>query len=372
VSEGEGPIRVALDAHVVGRHKGGNETYVLALADGLAARPDVDVLAYVDRGMRWPGEPPVGLSVRSLVSRRPHARIPVELPIRAARDRAELLHVQYVAPPLSWTAVVTAIHDLSFEDAPQLLPLPIRLRLQAFVRLAALRSAAIVTPSAFTRERLLHHFDIDPERVFVTPPARRPMNATADADGRAGIARRALPSAYVLYVGSLQPRKNVARLVRAVAGARARGADVGLVLAGSPGAAAADVESAIASNNGAAWVHRLGYVDDETLTGLYGRARVVAYPSLYEGFGLPVLEGMAAGVPVVASATSAIPEVAGAAALLVDPTNVEALGEAILTAACNDDVRGRLCAAGPDRAARFTAASLAETTVAAYRFALGR
>lgn len=146
----------------------------------------------------------------------------------------------------------------------------------------------------------------------------------------------------------------------------------GLVLAGSPGGRAADVESAIRSNDAVAWVRRLGYVDDETLAALYRHARVVAYPSLYEGFGLPVLEGMAAGVPVVTSATSAIPELAREAALLVDPTDVEALGDAIFAAACDEGVRGRLSAAGPERAARFTVARLADTTVAAYRYALGR
>lgn len=371
--DGEPPIRVALDAHVVGHQKGGNETYVLALAEGLAARPDVQLLAYVDRGSSWPGDPAVGRSLRPLVSGRPHLRIPFELPVRAARDGADLLHVQYVAPPLSRTPVVTAIHDVSFVDVPGLLPVAMRIRLRALVGLAVRQSAAVVTPSAFTRERLLDRFDIDPARVFITPPAQRPRNATPDHDGgRARSAGPALPEAYVLYVGGLHPRKNVARLVAAVAGARARGADVGLVLAGSTGGRAADVESAIYSNDAAAWVRRLGYVDDETLAGLYRRARVVAYPSLYEGFGLPVLEGMAAGVPVVASASSAIPEVAGDAALLVDPVDVPALADAILRAACDETTRARLSAAGPARAARFTVTRLAATTVAAYRYALAR
>jgi glycosyltransferase involved in cell wall biosynthesis len=373
MSEREGPIRVALDAHVVGRHKGGNETYVLALADGLAARPDVDVVAYVDRGMSWPGGPPVGLSTRLLVSRRPHARIPFELPFRAARDRADVLHVQYVAPPLIRTPVVTAIHDVSFDDVPEYFGAATRVRLRAFVRLATRRSAAVVTPSAFTRERLLHHFDVDPARVFVTPLALPGRAEAPDSDdAQARLAHLGLRGPFVLHVGRLDVRKNVARLVQAVAAARRGGAELGLVLAGSSGRRVADVEGAVASTGAGAWVLRLGHVDDGTLAALYRLARVVAYPSLYEGFGLPVLEGMAAGVPVVASAGSAIAEVAADAALLVDPTDVSAICEAILKAACDEETRARLSAAGPRRAAGFTVARLADTTVAAYRYALRR
>jgi glycosyltransferase involved in cell wall biosynthesis len=295
------------------------------------------------------------------------------LPVRVTRDRADLLHVQYVAPPVARTPIVTAVHDLSFEDAPHHLPPAMRLRLRALVRLSVRRSAVVVTPSHFSRERLLCHLDVDPGNVFVTPPAVRlsPASAVPDRDS-ARLHHLGLPAQFVLFVGRVEPRKNVARLIAAVAAGRMGGAELGLVLAGSSGGRPTpDVEAAISSWSAGSWVRRLGYVSDDTLALLYRSARVVAYPSLYEGFGLPVLEAMAAGVPVVASAISAIPEVAGDAALLVDPEDVHALGEALLEAACDERTRARLATAGPARAAGFTAASFAASTMAAYRHALG-
>lgn len=367
------PISVALDAHVVGRQKGGNETYALALAGGLAARPDIELFAYVDGRAVWPGDRPQGLHLRSLASHGPAVRIPVELPIRAALDRADLLHVQYVAPPIIRTPVVTAVHDVSFEDVPESFPVMTRIRLRTLVRFAIRQSAAIVTPSEFSRSRILHYYGVDPSRVFVTPLALPRALSLPDREAARGrTARLGLPDSFVLFVGQLSPRKNVARLVAATAEARARGAEVGLVLAGAPGREPEEVHAAIAAAGAEAWTQNLGYVDAPLLAALYATARVIAYPSLYEGFGLPVLEGMAAGVPVVASSTAAIPEVAGDAALLVDPTDVAALADAIVEAACNEATRARLSAAGPLRAARFTATDLAQSTVSAYRYALGR
>ncbi len=371
--ESEARIRVALDAHVVSRRKAGNETYILALALGLAARSDVDLVAYIDGGVDWPHGTPSSLRVRSLAARSPLLRIPFELPLRAMRDRADVLHVQYVAPPVTRTPVVTAIHDMSFEDVPEFLPSFTRLRLRALVRTIARRSAAIVTPSAFSRERILHHYDIDPSRVWVAPLALGPrlpvlsrdecLNLTAGLD---------LPEVFVLFVGQPSPRKNLARVIAATALARAHGGELGIVVAGSRARWTGVIDAAIATAGAGAWARSLGYVDATTLAALYGRARVVAYPSLYEGFGLPILEGMATGVPVVASTTSAIPEVAGDAALLVDPTDVSEIADAIAQAAWDEPTRARLTVAGPRRAGQFTSAALAEATVAAYRYALGR
>jgi glycosyltransferase involved in cell wall biosynthesis len=367
----EPPIRVALDAHVIGRRKAGNETYVLALARGLAARPDVEVVAYTHPGVDWPGGLQGSMRIRPLRTTSPLFRIPIELPMRARR--ADVLHVQYVAPPIIRTPVVTAVHDVSFEDVPEFLPSSTRIRLRMLVRMAVRRSAAIIVPSAFSRERILHHYDVDPSRVWVAPLAigPRPPKPSPD-DFRNLRSRWDLPEPFILFVGQPHPRKNLATLIAATALARSRGADLGLVVAGPRIRSDAQVEAAIAASGAGVWMRSIGYVEDATLAALYTSARLVAYPSLYEGFGLPVLEALEAGVPVVASLTSAIPEVAGNAALLVDPTDTSALADAILGAAYDEATRARLAAAGPLQAARFTAEALAEGTVAAYRYALGR
>jgi hypothetical protein len=132
-----GRVRVGLDAHVIGRRMTGNETYVVNLGSALAVRSDVDLLAYVDAGTRWPA----GLTtprLRELRLRAPQLRIPVELPYRASLDEVDLIHVQYVAP-LTRLPVVTAIHDISFEDIPGLFSRATTLRLKLSVRLSARR-----------------------------------------------------------------------------------------------------------------------------------------------------------------------------------------------------------------------------------------
>lgn len=363
--------RVAIDAHTVGRQQTGNETYVLNLGSALAARPDVQTLAYVDAGTRWPTDlrsphlVPLRLRARQL-------RILVELPYRTRADKIDLLHVQYVAPIVR-VPIVTAIHDVSFEDLPGLFSRTTTMRLRLSIRLSARRSSVVVVLSEFTRGRLLYHYGLQPERVIVAPAGvsrrwrRLPPDAVATAlDGLD------VPGRFVLAVGNLHPRKNIPRLIRAVARLRRNGLDdVGLVVAGQPGWRADEVHRAIAAIRGEGWVRLTGYVSDPVLEALYNAALVVAYPSLYEGFGLPVAEALSIGAVVVASDSTSIPEVAGDAAILVDPTDDDALVEGLQRAATDTALRARLATAGPRRAAALTWEACAEATVRAYRLALG-
>lgn len=363
-------IRPALDAHAVGRRKTGNETYIVNLATALAGRSDVRPLAYLDAGVTWPL--PNGPETRELSWKSSLLRIPVELPARARRDRCDLLHVQYVAPPISRLPIVTAIHDLSFEDVGGLFPRRTELRLKLTVRMSAMRSRAVITISEFTRDRIVHHYHVDPDRIVVTPlgvgDRWRPLpNEVAITR----LSALSLPQRFVLAVGNLHPRKNIPRLIGAVAGARRAGAgDLHLVLAGQRWWRMGEIDKAIDDMAASGWVHFLGYVDDDTLVALYSAADVVAYPSLYEGFGLPVLEALACGAVVVASNTSAIPEVAGEAALLVDPHDEAAIAEAISGATTDDRVRRDLRRAALTQSARFTWERCADLTVGAYRAAL--
>jgi glycosyltransferase involved in cell wall biosynthesis len=221
---------------------------------------------------------------------------------------------------------------------------------------------------------------VDPARVVVAPPVVAPpvevvAEDAVDADhgpdaGTGRVGGLSLPATFVLAVGDLQARKNLARLVDAVARARARGLDLHLVLAGQPGFGGDELSVAIDRLGASAWTHRLGYVDAGLLQRLYRAAAVVGYLSLYEGFGLPVVEAMAAGTPVVASRGSSIVEVAGDAALLVDPLDVDAIAGALASAVADEAVRRRLIEAGRRRAAAFSGPAAIEPTMVAYRLAL--
>src|SRR5262245_52611680 len=142
---------VALDAHTVGRRQTGNERYVLEVARALAKRDDVDVLAYVDQGVHWPSDYLPSPRIAELRTRAPQLRIPLELPVRTRRDHADVLQVTYVKPPIAGLPVVTAVHDLSFEDQPSIFSVATRLRLKLFVRQAVRSSAAVIAISEFTR-----------------------------------------------------------------------------------------------------------------------------------------------------------------------------------------------------------------------------
>ena len=365
-------ILAGIDAHVVGRRQTGNETYVVNLANALARRADVKPLVYLDAGSAWPG--PAGPETRQLNWRSSFLRIPFELPARARRDGCDLLHVQYVAPPVTRLPIVTMIHDVSFEDIPSLFPRRTELRLKLTVRHAVRVSSALVTVSEFTRGRIAFHYGVDPDRIIVTPDGVGDRWHPVPRDeALARLADLSLPPSFVLAVGNLQPRKNIPRLVRAIAAARRSGAgDLHLVLAGQPRWGAGEINRAIEQAAAGDWVHFLGYVDDASLLALYSCANVVAYPSLYEGFGLPVLEALACGAVVAASNATSIPEVAGDAAILFDPEDEAAMADAIARGATDERTRARLRRAAPLQTARFTWDRCAESTVSAYRAALAR
>jgi alpha-1,3-rhamnosyl/mannosyltransferase len=246
-------------------------------------------------------------------------------------------------------------------------------RLKASVRASVRRSRVVLALSSFTRDRILHHYDIAPERVVVAlagvdPRWRRLPEDEVDRR----LAPLGLPPTYVLAVGNLHPRKNIARLVRAVAAVRRAGiADVGLVIAGQQAWRGEDVMAEIARVGGGSWTAVTGFVPDPVLEALYSGARVVAYLSIYEGFGLPVAEALSVGAVVVASDATAIPEVAGDAAIMVDASCDDAVTDGLVAALTDEALRVRLAEAGPRRARGLTWDACARSTVDAYRLALG-
>ncbi len=181
------------------------------------------------------------------------------------------------------------------------------------------------------------------------------------------------PRGFLLTVATLEPRKNPLRLLRAYADYRTRAAEpLPLVWAGAKGWLCDDFDAELRALGLAEHVLRPGFVADDELRWLYRECAVFVYPSLFEGFGLPVLEAMAAGAPVLTSETTSMPEVAGGAGLLVDPTDERALANALLSLATDTELSSRLRQAGVDRAGAFSWCRTARRALAIYREVVSR
>jgi glycosyltransferase involved in cell wall biosynthesis len=272
---------------------------------------------------------------------------------------------------------VLVVHDLAFDHHPETAPHHNE-RWRRLFDGWLIRAAGIIVPSHATRDDLVRFHRVDPERIDVVAhgtdaEAFRPAkpNEIEAVRRRHGVGGR-----YVLFLGGLEPRKNLASLVRAFG--EVTDDDAWLVIAGgevrwAPGYVA-EVERAIGSLPASrrARVVRTGYVADEERRALLSGAEIVAYPSVYEGFGFPILEAFAANVPVLTSNVSSLPEVAGDAAVLVDPADASSIARGLDELLGDDDLRNVLRAAGTTRVATFTWERCARETVAALRRAYAR
>lgn len=231
------------------------------------------------------------------------------------------------------------------------------------------RPDQIITVSEFTRRRLA---ELYPETASITTAVPLGVDADRFSSRREGTPPPALPcrGPFLLMVGSVEKRKNIETAIRAFELLRSEVRDLELVIAGLDGHRAADVTAAIAASPVRGAIHRLGFVDEPMLAALYRDASVFLYPSLYEGFGLPILEAMAAGVPVITSNHGAMAEAAGSAALLVPATDAAALAEAVHALLFDGERARRLVELGRERARVHTWALCAERTLAAYRTAM--
>ncbi len=370
-------MRVGIDGRVLLGRKTGDRTYALGLLHGLlgVAEPP-EVVVMLDR------HPDAALQAalpgaEFAVRERPGGYLwtLVALPRLAAETRVELLHVQYMTPLGAPCPVITTIHDISFRLHPEWFPLRHRLVMNTFIAGSVSRAKAVLSPSEATAADIRRAYRCPPSKVHVTPYAapsefsrRPPDDAVWDC-----LKRLAVTRPYMLYVGNLQPRKNIARLLRAFAQARAEaGFAHRLVIVGQAGWQCEEELRELRSAEAAGNALHVGYVDDADLPALYAGAEAFLFPTLLEGFGLPVLEAMATGTPVLTSNVSSLPEVAADAALLVDPTDEDAIAAGISTLAADGSLRARLRDAGLARAAQYSWRRTAELTRAVYESVLAR
>lgn len=295
------------------------------------------------------------------------------LQLRRHCDRWTLFHEpNYVSPRLP-LPLVTTVCDLSFVSCPQWMPRERRLWLSRSLEKSLTRSGAIITISRFTRDELLAHFpQLDPRRVFATPLGvdHARFNSQRSSADETLHARLCLPPRFVLYLGTLEPRKNLQGLLEAFAQLPlAMQHEFPLVLAGVDGWKRGYFQSRLNDLMAAGVVHSLGYVAQSDVPTLLRAATVLAFPSLYEGFGLPVLEAAACGTPILCSRAASLPEVIGDAACFVDPTRPEEIAAGLAQLLDNASLRQLLSAAGQQRAQLFSWERCAAETIRAYRAA---
>jgi glycosyltransferase involved in cell wall biosynthesis len=359
---------------------GGIGTYVWELGSALLARDDVRIRMFRTRWRDDPprawflpdGEPvvmpfPPRLAYAGWATvRRP--RLP------RALDGAIVVHAPNpatIAPAGAARALVVTIHDLAFEHEPAAFPDRWLRLYRRGVSIARDEAAAILVPSTFVAGELRER-GIEDARLHVVPLAGRPPPVPAPTLApEAVVEGLGVPMPYVVAVGTLEPRKNLARLVRAYRDAvRSASLPHALVLAGHPGWRTTDLDAAL-SEEGPGTVVRLERATDLELDALYRVADAAVYVSLSEGFGMPLLEAMGRGTPVLSSSSTSMPEVAGDAALLVDPTNEDAIAGALVQILTDpvlaDDLRQR----GLARVAAFNWERTAAGTCDVYRRAVG-
>ena len=367
-------MRIALDCSAIPRQMAGAGVYSYQLVRALAEiRSEHEFVVFARAGLfddladNHERVQVVPVNTGSRVTRLAWEQ--AAMPFLLRRHNIDLLHSPHHHTPVVAGSVkrVVTFHDVTFLVLPERYPLVRRLYMSTLTRAAARVANAIIAPSRSTRDDVVRKLGVDPNRITVIPEAAGPQYAPSDAAAVTRVRERyRLAGDYILSVSSLEPGKNRTRLIQAVARLRDEDVDCRLAIAGQPGwRYEGDMDLARELGLGDR-VRYLGYVPDDDLPPLYSGAALLAYPSLYEGFGLPVLEAMACGTPVVAGNTSATAEVAGDAALLVDPLDVDGLARAMRRLLSDETLRADQRARGLERAAGYSWERTARETLALY------
>lgn len=362
-------MKILVDAHMLGKRETGNETYILNLLDGLAGVKDVSCAAAVTPGAPIPERlRKADITLLTLPSVSNWARLFRTLPTLCREWGADVLHCTYLGPWFAPCPLVLSVHDVVFKRYPGFFSPRDRVLFSTLFPLSLRRAATIVTISEHSKREIEHFFPYTRGKTVVTPlAADRHFRPVEKELLRGTRARFNLQSRFILTVGNLQPRKNLLRVIQAFAKVRERVSDVRLVVIGKAQWKSSDVYRQVEALGLTDEVVFTGYVPLEDLVAFYNLAEVYVYPSLYEGFGLPVLEAMQCGTPVVTSKSTSIPEVAGDAALLVDPLRVDEIAAAMLAVLTDPAAAAALRARGIEQARKFSWETTAERTAEIYR-----
>ena len=350
-------MRFSVDAHAIGQHLTGNETYIRNLLHGFAALDhEADFVTYLSRQPVQDDLPE--RFVKHRVSVNPFIRLGFDIPRRLRQDSPDLLHVQYTAPAFCSTPIVVSVHDVSFLEHPEYFT-PFRaLQLRYTVRRTVRAAARVLTVTEFSKRSILAAYGLPEEKITVLPNgvATEFRPTSRELAQRLVRSSRGLDAPFILTVGDLQPRKNHLGLIRAFEELTKAHPHLPhqLVIVGKQTWHSPAIMSAARKSSAGSRIHFTGFVSDEELRQLYGACDLFIYPSFYEGFGLPILEAMASGRAVACSNTSGMPEVADSAALLFAPHSTAEMVLAMRDLLLNPELRMRMERLGVQRATMFS------------------
>jgi glycosyltransferase involved in cell wall biosynthesis len=352
-------VRIAIDLRKL--HDYGIGTYVRNLVTELARQDDDARYVLLCRPDDCEFVESLGARFESMPDRSANysAREQITVPLALRRARVDLFHApHYVVPPLTGCPFVVTIHDCIHLRFPQYLPnRAAYYYARGMMTMAARRAQRVLTVSEASKDDILHFLRVPADKVEVIYNAldeRLASAPTADDIGRVRD-RFLLTSPFILYTGNIKPHKNVDRLIEAFSILRRRGfEDVKLLIIGDEISKYQNLRRLVHRFQLHQKIRFLGFVPDATLSALYRLASVFVFPSLYEGFGLPPLEAMAAGAPVITSNVSSLPEVVGDAALLIDPLDAGAIADAMAQVLTDQALRASLIARGHERVKAFS------------------
>jgi glycosyltransferase involved in cell wall biosynthesis len=366
-------MKIGIDTHAAEKEGEGNSTYIRNLVLSLKTIDQENDYIFYGVDTQHPfyhnfaSNPNV--LIKKLPAKNPLIRIPFHLSPNTYSDALDILHVQYISPPSFKGRLVVTIHDLCFLHYPESFPKFEAFRSKILIRHTAKKAAKIITGSLYSKADIERNFQVDPEKIKVIFSGASPLFDTPrETKGAQHILQKYnIQKPYILFVGRLNPRKKVLSIIEVFASLKkSTPLPHQLVIVGKRDYKTDEMTRHVRENRLEESVLFTGLVPDEDLPVVYREAEIFVYPSLFEGFGLPVLEAMKSGTPVITSNNSSLKELVGEAGLTIDPLQQNELSQALAQLLKNPDLRKAYSEKGLARAEEYTWERTARGTLAVY------
>lgn len=366
-------MRIGIDCHYIGSKVGGNETYTRYLVDHLAQIDRDNVYSlYVTHSNNFFNEIRQRENFRTL-SIRPDIswlRVPIILPLKVMLKPVDLLHVQYIAPPLCPCKFIVTIHDISWKYHPEIIPRNVYFAQSKFVESTARRAEKIITVSETTKRDLVKFFKIPPDKIVVTYNGVKSIYRPIKDEDRINevLKKYDIHDRYLLYTGRLEPRKNLIRLIKAFSMLKKkRSIELKLVIVGPKTWLYSEIFKMVVELGLESDIIFAGYLPEEDLPFIYNGADLFISPSVFEGFGIPPVEAMACGTPVLYSDIPAHREIIGDAGVAFNPLDINDISQTVLNALSDTALLKELSEKGIKRAGDFSWDNTAKKTLEVYQ-----